>query len=180
MKDINIGEIEGVNTENVSTGRVSIGKSAKLNTYFQNIKLCVEKCHKGAKLPIIKTSKSAGYDLHSVEGGVVGPRSHTLVKTGIKMKIPDGYCGQIWSRSGLSVKHGIETGAGIIDSDYSGEIGVVLHNYTDEEFKYEAGTRIAQILLVPVYTPKIYECENINQYHDGDRGENGFGSTGMK
>ena len=146
---------------------------------YEEKKLFIQRTKIGAKLPTIKTSKSAGYDLFSVDEGAILPHSHSLVKTGISMKIPDGYCGQIWSRSGLSVKHGIETGAGVIDSDYSGEIGVVLHNHSDMVFTYEKGMRIAQILIVPIITPDISECEDITQHHkDEERGDGGFGSTG--
>ena len=141
--------------------------------------LYIRRSH-GATLPAIKTNRSAGYDLYSCDSGEIAPRSHDLVKTGISMKIPDGYCGQIWSRSGLSVKYGIETGAGIIDSDYSGEIGVVLHNYSDKIFKYEKGMRVAQILIVPIITPGIIETDYLQKHFekDNNRGAGGFGSTG--
>ena len=145
-----------------------------------NKTLYIELCHDDAQVPTIKTAGSAGYDLFSVDNGIIPGHSHTLVKTGVKMVIPNGYCGQIWSRSGLSYKHGIETGAGIIDSDYRGEIGDILHNHTDKEFVYEKGMRIAQILIIPIITPVLKMTDDINKYNisDDNRGDGGFGSTG--
>lgn len=133
--------------------------------------------HPGAKLPCVKTNGSAGFDLYSIEDGIVEGRARALVKTGVVISIPTGYCGQIWSRSGLSVKYGIETGAGIIDSDYTGELGVVLHNLTNDEFHYEKNTRIAQLLIVPVLTPELVYVDSISENDDRT---GGFGSTGMK
>lgn len=132
--------------------------------------------HENAKMPCIQTKGSAGYDLYSIEDGVVPGRGRSLVKTGVIVQIPEGYCGQIWPRSGLSVKHGIETGAGIIDSDYRGELGVVLHNLTNNDFHYEKNTRIAQLLIVPVATPELNQVINIEDNVDR---QGGFGSTGL-
>jgi dUTP pyrophosphatase len=130
-----------------------------------------------AKMPVIKTKGSAGFDLYSIEDGIVPARGRTLVKTGVIVDIPDGQCGQIWPRSGLSVKYGIETGAGVIDSDYTAEPGVVLHNLTNDEFHYEKNTRIAQLLIVPIATPALVQVDSIEA---NDTRQGGFGSTGLK
>ncbi len=133
--------------------------------------------HDDAKMPVIKTKGSAGYDVYSIEDGVVPGRGRVLVKTGVTVQIPDGHCGQIWPRSGLSVKYGIETGAGIIDSDYRGELGVVLYNLTNDDFHYEKHTRIAQLLVMPIATP---ELEQVDSIADSEDRQGGFGSTGLK
>jgi dUTP pyrophosphatase len=145
--------------------------------------LVISKSNPNAYLPEIKTSGSAGYDICSCEDGQIMPRTRTLVDTGIMIKIPDGYCGQIWPRSGFSVKYGIETGAGVIDSDYKGVIKVVLHNHGDEVFNYTKGMRIAQILIIPVSTLPVaeYTTETFEAYSSdsNQRGSGGFGSTGL-
>ena len=139
-----------------------------------------QKLSEDAKSPVIKTEGSAAYDLFSLCDGVVEARSRKLVKTGIAMKIPNGFCGLIQSRSGLSLKFGIEKGAGVIDSDYSGDIGVVLYNHSDKPFEFEKHHRVAQLMVVPVLTPKLVECSNIQEkFESHGRGDKGFGSTGV-
>ena len=135
----------------------------------------IKKLESDAKLPTRATSGSAGYDLYSYCSGVIEPGCRKLVSTKIAMKIPDGFCGLIWPRSGLSVKNGIETGAGVIDSDYKKEIGVILHNLSDTPFKYSKGMRVAQIIITPIITPKVCEVFDDN-FDDTNRG--GYGSTG--
>ena len=137
--------------------------------------LVVKKLEPDAKLPSRATTGSAGYDLYSYDDGMILPGCQALVSTKIAMKIPDGYCGLIWSRSGLSVKHGIETGAGVIDSDYRKDIGVVLHNLSNIPFNYTKGMRIAQLLITPILTPNIV-CDDAVDFDDTKRG--GYGSTG--
>jgi dUTP pyrophosphatase len=119
--------------------------------------LAVTKVNSNARLPIIKTNGSSGYDLFSCEDGVVLPRKRELISTGLTIKIPDGYCGQIWSRAFFSDNHGIETGACVIDNDYGGVIKIVLHNHNDSVFEYKRGMRIAQLLIIPIITPPVVE-----------------------
>lgn len=129
-----------------------------------------------AVLPVKMTPGSAGYDIYSSMSGVIKPHSRLLVSTSIAMQIPKNHVGQIWPRSGISVKSGIQTGAGIIDSDYIGEIKVLLYNHSDTEFSFENQTRIAQILILPIYNKfDIVECDNLEETK---RGSGGFGSTG--
>lgn len=144
--------------------------------------LFVSRTHLDAKLPKIKTSGSAGYDLYTIEAGVINAQSHALVRTGIIVRIPDGYCGQIWPRSGLSFKNGIETGAGVIDSDYKSELGVILHNHSKVPFEYKKHMRIAQLLVIPIITPSVVEYFDESQHKQLCRSSNrkgGFGSTGL-
>jgi dUTP pyrophosphatase len=116
----------------------------------------------------------AGLDVVASVDAVVEPGGRTVVKTDVTLAIPDGYVGLLWSRSGLSAKHGIEVGAGCIDSSYRGEILVVLYNYGEQVFRVKKGDRVAQLLTVPVNLEMYNEIGSIE---DTDRGAGGFGST---
>ena len=145
--------------------------------------LQVFKLDEDAKLPVRQTSGSAGYDLYSLDAGIVEPRSRLLVSTGISIKLPPNTYGRIASRSGLSVRDGIEVGAGVIDSDYSGNIGILLHNFTDKPYEFDEYTRIAQLIITPVLTPVVEEIDsevfNLIAKEKNSRNGKGFGSTGI-
>lgn len=135
-----------------------------------------------AKLPERQTTGSAGYDLYSITDGVIEPRSRLLIQTGIAIKLPPNTVGLIKSRSGLSVRKGIEVGAGVVDEDYRGSLGVILYNHSNEEFIVEKHMRIAQLIVIPILTPEIEEVTK-KEFEDkkkNERGDSGFGSTGMK
>ena len=128
-----------------------------------------------AVVPNRSNPTDAGYDLYSIEYKSIQPGQRELVKTGISMSIPSDYVGLIWPRSGLAVKHGIDTMAGVIDSGYRGEICVVLQNHGSNTYVVNAGDRIAQMLFQRV------ECVYFNEtdlLEDSDRGASGFGSSG--
>lgn len=151
-------------------------------TYNFPNKLYIKKLHPNAKIPTRGNPTDAGLDLYSVENGVVPPRGKVIVPTGIaiKMEIPVKYtgfalCMQIMSRSGLSAKHSIEKGAGLIDQDYRGEIKIILFNHSDQEYEYKIGDRIAQAMITPVLIPEIIEVDELDETN---RGVGGFGSTG--
>lgn len=127
-------------------------------------------------LPSKSNPSDAGYDLYSVEDKKIIPGNRKLVKTGISIAIPNGYVGLIWPRSGLAVKHGIDTMAGVIDSGYRGEIGVVLQNHGDKEYLIKSGDRIAQILFQKIEC--VYSWEEVESLQDSERGTGGFGSSG--
>ena len=129
-----------------------------------------------AKLPIRGSVGAAGYDLHAVEKTVIPAQSRSVVKTGIAIEIPEGLYARIAPRSGLSVKKPIDVGAGVVDSDYRGEIGVVLINHSNKDFEVNVGDRIAQMILEQIKTPEVVKQADLDQT---DRGEKGFGSTGM-
>lgn len=148
---------------------------ASIHLNVKNV-LQIAKVYDDAKVPTRGTPGSAGLDLYSYENGTILPRSRDTVDTGIRMKIPEHYCGMIWPRSGLSAKNGIETGAGLIDSDYTGSIMVILHNHTDIPFNFTKGMRIAQIVIMPYLSPEI---EVVDKLDESKRGEGGFGSTGL-
>ena len=122
----------------------------------------------------------AGYDLRSVERVRLAPGGRALVRTGISVAIPEGYAGLVLPRSGLAVRHGISlvNTPGLIDSGYRGEIQVPLINHDRQEtFLIEAGTRIAQLVLVRAAAALFAEVEFLEAAADG-RGEGGFGSSG--
>lgn len=126
---------------------------------------------------LIKGAKGdAAYDIRCSEDVVVFPNQQIVVPTGMKMAIPEGYVGLIKSRSGLSAKHGIEHGAGVIDSGFRGEVKVVLHNHGELSKILLAGSRIAQIIFLKL--PDI-TIEYVDDLDSTERGEGGFGHTGL-
>ena len=136
-----------------------------------------KKLHPNAIIPEYKTEGAAGMDLVSVGEGYIGPRDTALIKTGLAVEIPPGYEGQIRSRSGLALKYGIMVlnGVGTVDSDYRGEIGVILHNTGRDSYKVNKGDRIAQLVINKVCRFPIEVVEELNETA---RGSNGFGSSG--
>lgn len=145
--------------------------------------LKAKKLSSNAKLPTRGTKDSAGYDLYSAENVVIERMGQKLIKTDISVEIPSSpfgpgtaMAGVIQSRSGWAVKKGIEKGAGLIDQDYRGPIGVLLHNHSDKPVEIKQGDRIAQMVLIPVFIPPVVEVEELDET---DRGSGGFGSTGM-
>ncbi len=144
-------------------------------------KLYVKKLREGAMLPKRETVGSAGYDLCCLtdEPITVLPNERKLIPAGIAIEIPEGTVGLVYSRSGLSLKHGIHMAndVGVIDSDYRGELKVPIHNRSDVPYIINCGDRIAQLVLTPILTPEV---EEVNELSETVRGEGGFGSTGKK
>ena len=138
--------------------------------------LYVKKLRNTAAIPRRGTENAAGYDIASAEETVVPAKGKTVVKTGISIAVPDGCYGRLAPRSGLAVKKHIDVGAGVIDADYRGEIGVVLFNHSDEDFQVKQGDRIAQLILEKIDTPLVKETADLPSTV---RGTQGFGSTGI-
>lgn len=128
-----------------------------------------------AQMPDKATKGSAGYDLFASEETTVPARDQGLVGTGLSMTFPDGTYGRIAPRSGLAFRHGIDVGAGVIDSDYTGSVGVVLFNHSDKDFDIKVGDRIAQIILTKYVSAPVVEVKDVE---NTQRGSGGFGSTG--
>jgi dUTP pyrophosphatase len=156
-------------------------------TQTEEEKFQVVRLHDAAKIPTRATSGSAGYDLYASEENIILAGNRGIIKTGLKVEIPRGYCGQVWPRSGFSIKNGIESGAGIIDSDYRGELMVVLYNHSSLNFKVEKHMRMAQLLLVKIALPLVSDVtKDLNELNisvneeKNERGSGGFGSTGTK
>lgn len=146
--------------------------SSELPQPFQVLKLTPD-----AKIPQQGSGGAAGYDLFSnhPEEITIKPFGRRLIPTGIAMAIPVGYYGRIAPRSGLALKNGIDVGAGVVDSDYRGEICVILFNFGQEDFKIKKGDKIAQIIFEKVAIPVLFEVKELDSTY---RGSGGFGSTG--
>jgi dUTP pyrophosphatase len=141
------------------------------------MKLKIKKLNEKALIPAYQTKEAAGFDLHATEDVVINPGERKLIGTGLAFEIEFGYEVQIRPRSGLAYKHGITVlnTPGTIDSDYRGEIKVLLINLGKEAFEIKVGERIAQAVVAPIKQAEIVEVEELS---DTTRGEGGFGSTG--
>ena len=138
--------------------------------------LKVKKLFSDSIIPTRQTEDSAGYDLSSHGNYTILPNSHKLIHTGISVTVPPGTYGQIASRSGMSCK-GTIVGAGVIDRDYMGHVKVLMHNLnTDNTVEISHGDRIAQLILKKIETPHV---EVVDELETTERGESGFGSTGV-
>lgn len=146
---------------------------------------------KGAKMPTRAHHWDAGLDLYAPKDAYVGESrgsgsayecsvgvrnyaGNAVIDTGVHVEIPEGYVGLIKSKSGLNVKHGL-TAEGVIDSHYTGSIVVKIYNHTSQSYRFKAGDKIAQLVIVPCLLP---ELELVDSLEETDRGDNGFGSTG--
>lgn len=127
-----------------------------------------------SKVPERKTCGSAGYDLYACESAVIKPHGFKLINTGIRIKLPQNSYMRIAPRSGLAVR-GIDVGAGVIDSDYTGVIHILLFNHADTDFNVTIGDRIAQGIIESIMTPDVQVVDSLQQT---ERGCGGFGSTG--
>ena len=132
-----------------------------------------------ASLPAYQTTHAAGLDLRCATDFSLQPMERKLIPTGVRMAIPHGYEGQVRPRSGLALKHGISmvNTPGTVDSDYRGEIQVLLINLGHDAVTFQKGERIAQMVISPVIQA---ELEVVNSLEETDRGEGGFGSTGKE
>ncbi|CUM47681.1 Deoxyuridine 5'-triphosphate nucleotidohydrolase [Debaryomyces fabryi] len=130
-----------------------------------------------ATLPTRGSVLSAGYDIYASEEAVVPAQGQGLVGTDISVAVPIGTYGRVAPRSGLAVKHGISTGAGVIDADYRGEVKVVLFNHSQKDFQIQKGDRIAQLVLERIVMADIKQI-TAEELDTTARGEGGFGSTG--
>ena len=129
-------------------------------------------------LPAYASAGSAGLDLHAAAGPLhLTPGARALVATGLALALPEGFEGQIRPRSGLARDHGVTVlnSPGTVDSDYRGEIGVLLVNLGEKPFVVERGMRIAQLVIAPVARVRLVE----GRVPPSGRGTGGFGSTGL-
>ena len=139
----------------------------------------VKKLNEKAILPTYGSAEAAGADLYACleEPVTIQPGETAWIPTGIALEVPKGCAGLVYARSGLGVKRGLAPAnkVGVIDSDYRGQIHVVLLNHGKTEQTIQHGERIAQFLITPVLTPVYEEAQELS---DTDRGAGGFGSTG--
>ena len=141
------------------------------------MELKVKKLRDDALLPVRKKPSDTGLDLCSVEKVVLKPGEFKAVPTGIAVEIPHGYFGLIKDRSGLALNYGLHCLAGVVDENYRGEIKVVLINLGNQEVVLDKHTRIAQLLIIPYLPVEVKEVQELSQT---ERGEKGFGSSGLK
>jgi dUTP pyrophosphatase len=140
----------------------------------------IKRLHPEARLPEYKSEQAAGADLYAClpESFVIAPYGIGLIPSGFAIEIPQGYQGEVRARSGLTLKEGlfVLNGPGTIDSDYRGEVKIILANFTSEPKTIHHHERIAQLVIMPVVRVNLLESE----LSDTSRQKNGFGSTGKK
>ncbi|XP_050435218.1 deoxyuridine 5'-triphosphate nucleotidohydrolase, mitochondrial-like [Adelges cooleyi] len=128
-----------------------------------------------AYTPIRGSQHAAGYDLKSAYQYIVVAHGKELIKTDLQIVVPHGTYGRIAPRSGLAWKHFIDVGAGVIDQDYRGNVGILLFNHSDVDFIVQRGDRVAQLICEKIVYPELRELRSLDKT---DRGEKGFGSSG--
>ena len=128
-----------------------------------------------AILPARGSSLAAGLDICSIEDVTIGPHERAMVGTGLAVAIPGGFYGRVAPRSGLAVKQGLDVLAGVIDSDYRGELCCVLYNTSPAYMSLPAGSKICQLIIEKIITPKAVWVADLDETA---RGAGGFGSTG--
>lgn len=140
--------------------------------------LKVKKLNENATIPAYQSDGASGFDLHSAESTEILPGGFCAVKTGLAFEIPRGFEIQVRPRSGLAFKNGVSVlnTPGTIDSDYRGEVMVILFNFGKETFKIKKGDRIAQAVLAQVFLADFSVSDELDSTA---RGERGFGSTGV-
>lgn len=141
----------------------------------RTIRVPLQRLSEQARVPVVAHESDAAADLCAAAEGEIPPGGRAVVPTGIALALPPGTRGRIIPRSGLARTHGIDVGAGLIDSGFRGEIGVLLFNHGDTPFRYAVGDRIAQIAVEPSWTPRFTEAE----YLDSTDRSGGWGSTGV-
>lgn len=141
------------------------------------MKLKVKKLNFLAKMPSYAHPGDAGMDIFSSEHVSLDPGRYLAISTGIAVEIPKGYVGLIWDKSGLSTNHGLKILGGVIDSGYRGEVRIGIINLSSKVYTFEAGDKVAQMLIQKIESPKIIEVKSLTETK---RGGKGFGSTGKK
>lgn len=138
-------------------------------------KLKFQKCHPKAVLPTRGSKNACGLDIYAAEETLLKSGQRTAVRTGLAISIPLGFYGRIAPRSGIALKMGIDVLAGVIDSDYRGEILCLIINLGENDFEVNVGDRIAQLIIEKVALLEPAWSENLKET---ERNQSGFGSTG--
>ena len=141
----------------------------------------IELIHKDAVFPKYVYESDSGFDLHSTQDLTIGPFGRILVPTGIKVSFQEGYEIQVRPKSGLAIKQGLTVlnTPGTVDQGYTGEIQVIVFNTNNYTVMIPKGMKVGQAVLCPVINGKYVRFEQVNQLNEKDRGDNGFGSTGI-
>ena len=132
--------------------------------------------HPDARTPTHATDGSACFDLYACENGIVPAGQSNTIRTGIAVAVPTGWSLDILSRSGMAFRHGVTAFPGIVDSDFRGEVMVLLHNSSSAPYRVRAGDRIAQARLTPCPRVTFWKAEQLDVT---ERGAGGFGSSGI-
>ncbi|HOF43982.1 MAG TPA: dUTP diphosphatase [Candidatus Pacearchaeota archaeon] len=152
-------------------------KNKKKKKARHEVTLNFLKISKSAEAPEYALDTDAGFDLKALESVTIFPFDQKKVSTGIAIEVPEGYVGIVRDRAGIVQKMNVHTVAGTFDSGFRGEVSIMLVNMNDKTIEIEKGMRIAQIILVPIVKAKITEVKKLSST---ERGDKGFGSTGMK
>ena len=141
----------------------------------------VELVHENAVIPKYAYPSDSGFDLHATEEVIIGPFGRALVPTGLKVSFEEGYEIQVRPKSGLAIKQGLTVlnTPGTVDQGYTGEIQVIVFNTNNTTVTIPKGMKVGQGVLCPVVQGKYVNIEQVGQVEDKDRGNNGFGSTGI-
>ncbi|CEG41125.1 deoxyuridine 5-triphosphate nucleotidohydrolase [Plasmopara halstedii] len=138
--------------------------------------LRVKRTTSEAILPTRGSSLAAGLDLSAAYDAIIPSHGKGIIKTDLVIAVPEGCYARVAPRSGLALKNFIDTGAGVIDADYRGNVGVILFNHSNEDFIVKRGDRVAQLILEKIEYPEVQE---VTEIEDTERGAGGFGSTGV-
>jgi dUTP pyrophosphatase len=138
------------------------------------MKLKVKKLHPDAKLPTRAHYDDAGLDIYCYEKITISPHATMKVPTGIAYEVPEGYCVFAWDKGSVGSK-GIKTLGGVLDAGYRGELFIPMHNLNNEAYTFEAGNKIAQMVIQKV---ELWEVEEVDELSETKRGTGSFGSTG--
>ena len=177
--------MDGVNTNGSCVTGIDHGKHISkpqilkatfaLNVSDDHTILPFKRLTENATTPMKGSKNAAGFDLFSAETKEISACGHGVVQTDIAVMLPPYSYGRIAPRSGLAVKHFIDIGAGVVDCDYRGGIGVVIFNHNNKPFKVIKGDRIAQFIVEKIYTPKLVE---VDELEETERGTRAYGSSG--
>ncbi len=137
--------------------------------------LKVKKLNPDAIIPKYAHFDDAGFDLFAIEDTLIKVGERKVIKTGLAMEIPTGYVGLVWDKSGISVKEGIKTLAGVVDSTYRGEALAAVINLSNKDYEFKKGHKVAQMIIQKKET---VEFEEVSELDNTVRGDSGFGSTG--
>lgn len=178
VSDINLTNMHPLYLDDMKHGKNITANKCQFDYISHDLIVHVEKIDASAVLPELKTNGSACMDLHSTHDVTLYPSDTKLVHTGLKFEMDSNTEALIRPRSGLAINHGITVlnSPGTIDSDYRGEVCVILHNTSPTQYDIKQGDRIAQVAFRPVPKVNLRLVEKISE--DTDRGASGFGSTG--
>ena len=149
--------------------------------YSPKLSLKYKKLHPNAKDPFYNYQSDSGFDLYSIEDTTIQPLGRGLVRTGLSFDIKDGYEIQVRSKSGLAINQGlfVMNSPGTVDNGYTGEIQVIIFNTNSFPYTIKKDTKVGQAVLCPVVNGKWVNLQETTEEINKDRGDNGFGSTGI-